>query len=191
MHITTTRLGLPTDGPHTPDTVLDAARALSDLADYLARATTDPDTTAKALDDLLINLADVARGLDQTLQQISTSALRLRVEPGLRDDRGEDVDPADTAETVADATAEARVRLARVATALHDAASAASHLGRDADPEPTAEDVTCRRCRRDPVEQPGQPAPHGEFCSECINRCHDASDFAHTCQVCQAPPVVR
>jgi len=51
--------------------------------------------------------------------------------------------------------------------------------------------ATCRRCRRHPVEQPGQPHPVGAFCTECINRCHDSTDFAHTCQVCQAPPVVR
>lgn len=135
MHITTTRLGLPTDGPHTPDTVLDAARALSDLVDYLGRATTDLDTAAAVLDGVLINVADTAHGLDQVLRQISTAALRLRTESSLRDDRGEDIDPADTAETVADATAEARARLAAVTPALRDAASAASHLGRDVDPE--------------------------------------------------------
>ena len=139
MHITTTRLGLPTDGPHTPDTVLDAARALSDLVDYLGRATTDPDT-ADALDGLLINLSDTTRGLDQVLRQISTAARRVGLEPRLRDDRGEDVDPADTAETVADAAAEARIRLAAVTTALRDAASAATHLGWDVDSAEDDED---------------------------------------------------
>ncbi|OQO88986.1 hypothetical protein B1813_22810 [Saccharomonospora piscinae] len=126
---TLSTLGLPLDGPHTPDTTLDAARALSDLVQYLNHATTGPDAVVEVLDEVLINLADAAHGLDQTLSQISSTALDLRTQPSLRDDRGDSVDPADTAETVADATAEARTRLALVTAALRDAASAAAHLG--------------------------------------------------------------
>lgn len=129
MNVTTARLDLPGDD-HTPDSVLDAARAAADLVQYLARATTDPHTTSAALGDLVTILNDTARDLEQILGQISTAALTLRTERDVYDDRGQAFDPADTAERAADAIAEARGQLARALPALRDAAADASHLCR-------------------------------------------------------------
>lgn len=41
---------------------------------------------------------------------------------------------------------------------------------------------TCGRCR--------QPAT-GEFCTDCVSRCYDATELGHTCAVCHAPGIVR
>lgn len=128
MNVTTDRLDLPGDD-HTSDSVLDAARAAADLVQYLARATTDPHTTSAALGDLVTILNDTARDLEQVLGQASTAALALRTERGVYDDRGPSFDPADTAERVADAVAEARGHLARALPALRDASADASHVG--------------------------------------------------------------
>ena len=129
--------GLPIDGPHTSDTVRDATYALGEIVRYLNYATNSAAVVSSGpvLFDAVSGIATAVQRLDQTVHQISTGALDLRVEPNLRDDRGDEVDPADTAEEVGDAVAQARRSLAIAARALQDAASAASHLGHSVDAE--------------------------------------------------------
>lgn len=127
---TTDLCGLSVDGPHTEDTIRDAAQGIVALVRYLNAATTSPAVASgPVVASVLADLGAASRGLDQTLIQIARAAARLADDPTLYDDRGVDHDTADTTETVADATAEARVRLAAVTSALRDAASEASHLG--------------------------------------------------------------
>ena len=50
----------------------------------------------------------------------------------------------------------------------------------------------CVRCG-EPVARPGESRPDGQpgdrarFCDGCIGRCHEATDFAHVCQICASP----
>jgi len=50
----------------------------------------------------------------------------------------------------------------------------------------------CLRCGQ-PVARPyelrpdGQASTHALYCDACIDRCHEATDFAHICKVCAAP----
>lgn len=50
----------------------------------------------------------------------------------------------------------------------------------------------CGRCGN-PVARPsdsrpdGKPATRARFCDACIDRCHEATDFAHVCQICASP----
>lgn len=128
--ITTDLCGLSVDGPHTEDTIRAAAAGIVTLVRYLNAATTSPACeSGPVVADVLADLATASRGLDQALSQLARAAARLADDPTLYDDRGSDHDTADTTETVADATAEARVRLAAVTSALRDAAEEASHLG--------------------------------------------------------------
>ena len=60
----------------------------------------------------------------------------------------------------------------------------------DAGPEVTA--PACGRCGN-PVAKPGetrrdgQPSDRAQYCDACIDRCHEATDFAHICQICATP----
>lgn len=47
----------------------------------------------------------------------------------------------------------------------------------------TAETGPCGRC--------GEPADGGGFCAACIDRCHEATEFDHICQVCASPDEAR
>jgi hypothetical protein len=38
-----------------------------------------------------------------------------------------------------------------------------------------------------PVWKPGSTGPAGRFCYNCIDRCHEASEFDHVCAVCRDP----
>lgn len=129
--ITTDLCGLSVDGPHTEDTIRAAAAGIVTLVRYLNAATTTSPAceSGPVVASVLADLATASRGLDQTLIQLARAAARLADDPTLYDDRGADHDTAVTTETVADATAEARVRLAAVTAALRDAAREASHLG--------------------------------------------------------------
>jgi hypothetical protein len=47
----------------------------------------------------------------------------------------------------------------------------------------------CGRCRTAPVEMPnaaraGEPFFYNRFCASCIDRCHESTDFAHSCVIC-------
>lgn len=128
--ITTDLCGLSVDGPHTEDTIRAAAAGIVTLVRYLNAATTSPACeSGPVVASVLADLGAAGRGLDQALIQLARAAARLADDPTLYDDRGADHDTAATTETVADATAEARVRLAAVTAALRDAAREASHLG--------------------------------------------------------------
>jgi hypothetical protein len=56
--------------------------------------------------------------------------------------------------------------------------------------------AACGRCGK-PVGQPGVPRRDGTpaaralFCDACLDRCHEATDFAHVCQVCASPDEAR
>ncbi|HUY46063.1 MAG TPA: hypothetical protein VMV92_10100 [Streptosporangiaceae bacterium] len=61
------------------------------------------------------------------------------------------------------------------------------------DPEPVpAVTGLCGRCSS-PVARPGESRPDGRpgdrarFCDACIDRCHEATDFAHICEICASP----
>jgi hypothetical protein len=59
--------------------------------------------------------------------------------------------------------------------------------------EPVA---ACGRCGQ-PVAQPGmtrrdgQPVARAQWCDACLDRCHEATDFGHICQVCASPDEAR
>jgi hypothetical protein len=57
------------------------------------------------------------------------------------------------------------------------------HAGGHSGTAPPAE-VVCERCKRSPVWHPGAPDFDGRFCAGCIDRCHEATEFDHTCPVC-------
>lgn len=56
----------------------------------------------------------------------------------------------------------------------------------------TEKEGDCQRCGS-PVAKPGERWGDGMltaeaiFCGACIDRCHEATDFAHVCQVCATP----
>jgi hypothetical protein len=50
--------------------------------------------------------------------------------------------------------------------------------------EPSAVEVVCERCKRSPVWHRGAPYYDGRFCPACIDRCHEATEFDHTCPIC-------
>lgn len=51
----------------------------------------------------------------------------------------------------------------------------------------------CGRCKRHPVAAPdatradGKPSDRARYCDPCIDRCHEATDFAHICVICASP----
>lgn len=51
----------------------------------------------------------------------------------------------------------------------------------------------CGRCKTNPAATPsatradGKPTDRAQFCDPCIDRCHEATDFAHVCQICATP----
>jgi hypothetical protein len=45
----------------------------------------------------------------------------------------------------------------------------------------------CGRCRATPVWRPGAGWAAGSFCAPCIDRCHESTDFAHSCVICNPP----
>jgi hypothetical protein len=47
----------------------------------------------------------------------------------------------------------------------------------------------CGRCRTAPVDMPnsaraGQDFFYARFCASCIDRCHESTDIAHSCVIC-------
>jgi len=54
----------------------------------------------------------------------------------------------------------------------------------------------CGRCGAG-VARPGETRPDGQprdrsrYCDACIDRCHEATDFAHVCQICPTPEEAR
>lgn len=44
---------------------------------------------------------------------------------------------------------------------------------------PTPDDVGCARC--------AQPSP-SKWCADCVDRCHEATEFDHSCAICRPAP---
>lgn len=120
----------PYDGPHTDDTIADAATAVERLVRYMANATYQPIESGPALHRMLSSLSSALYMLDQVLGQVSAGAeSTLAEDPTLYDDR-HDRPGLDTALAVANAIEEARQG---ISSRLHLAAQLASHLGHDSD----------------------------------------------------------
>lgn len=55
----------------------------------------------------------------------------------------------------------------------------------------------CGRCKAAPVHKPGavradgRPRDTALYCWACIDRCHEATDFAHICVICASPEEAR
>jgi len=53
--------------------------------------------------------------------------------------------------------------------------------------------TTCGRCGTAPAGRPGETRPDGQpsdralYCDACLDRCHEATDFAHICIICATP----
>jgi len=51
----------------------------------------------------------------------------------------------------------------------------------------------CGKCETAPAARPGETRPDGQpsmnalFCARCLDRCHEATDFAHVCIICASP----
>lgn len=122
----------PYDGPHSDDTVSDAAQALPALVRYLNNATQYPATMAWAATTYRTasGVASTIHLMDQLLRQLAGAMDRQVDDPTLYDDR-RDRPGADTAiETSMDLHA-AREALAVVARHLDAAVSHAVHLGNE------------------------------------------------------------
>ena len=78
----------PQDGPHTADTIMSAALALSEIAEYLARATRSGKALDHASDGSVVvgRLATAAGHQQQALQHLVDWAETLESDPGLRHD---------------------------------------------------------------------------------------------------------
>jgi hypothetical protein len=63
-------------------------------------------------------------------------------------------------------------------------------------PEAATAVPLCCRCHGAPVRCPGAylargcPADSALYCDACIDRCHEATDFAHVCVICATPEEV-
>ncbi len=126
----------PYDGPHTPETVRDAARGISKLVRYVNNATGPGNGTtslpyAPHTYRLLGSVHATVDGLDQLLEQIATAMNRHANDATLRDDRGADSDAGDTAQGAVEGLDEARRTLALCRTHLDEAWGLSSHLGHD------------------------------------------------------------
>jgi hypothetical protein len=116
----------PYDGPHSRDTVIEAALVLSRLVRYLNNAT-QPGIArhtlewAHTVDQIVGNMAGAAYGQNQLLEQLALSLTQQASnDPTLYDDRREDAHPG--AVTANDA-----------ATALMQAVDTADQLGASLD----------------------------------------------------------
>lgn len=53
--------------------------------------------------------------------------------------------------------------------------------------------LPCSRCGSNPVAKPGDRRRNGavsafaRYCADCIDRCHESTDFAHECVICADP----
>lgn len=114
------------DGPHTDDTVTDAAAAIERLVRYMANATYRPIDMGPAVHRTLSHLDSALYMLDQVLRQIGQGvAGPLADDETLYDDR-RDRPGVDTALDVAEAIEEGRQG---ISSRLTQAAQLASHLG--------------------------------------------------------------
>jgi hypothetical protein len=126
---------LPYDGPHSADTVADAAYGLSALVRYLNNATGPRNgrTTlawAATNDRVLGGVNAAVYGLDQLLEQLAAAMERQAQDPTLYDDR-RDRPGAHTAQAVATELREAKPLVWELARAIDQARELSYHLGND------------------------------------------------------------
>lgn len=126
---------LPYDGPHTPETVQDAAAGISALVRYLNNATSKRGTFDYVSDiyPVLTALEAAAYGLDQLLIQLGEKFTEYSDDPAMYDDRDKDNRHAAelTATEAAAGCAQARRGAFELREALSNAAGAAGHLGQN------------------------------------------------------------
>ena len=126
---------LPYDGPHSPDTVREAANGLSAMVRYLNNATGgwNGKTTlrlAPTVDAILGSLHGCVFGLDQLLSQLGEALVRQSSDPTLYDDR-RDRQVADGALGAARRILAARDAAVAFADAVTDVREMSVHLGHD------------------------------------------------------------
>lgn len=141
---------LPYDGPHSRDTVIEAAAGINHLMRYLNNAT-QPVTAERTLEwvstiyDVLGNIKGAAYKLDQLLEQLSMAATAAAEDPSVYDASSSTeerhAEGAQAARELADALTEMRptVRVSPdglrtvggLARQLEDAHNLASRLGND------------------------------------------------------------
>lgn len=119
----------PYDGPHTPDTVREAAEDLSGLVRYLANATRRGDSLPQPGDLAAVvgSLQQVAGGLPQVLNQLAAHADRYATRADLSDSRSGD--PAVVARDLSQYLRTAADGIAAIRAVLASAHEAASRLG--------------------------------------------------------------
>lgn len=126
---------LPYDGPHTPDTVQDAAAGISALVRYLNNATVKRGTFEYVSDiyPVLTALESAAYGLDQLLAQLGQHFREYSDNPSLYDDRekGNSDAAVFTATEAAAGCDHARSGARELQEALTNATRAAGHLGQN------------------------------------------------------------
>ncbi|MGH3484667.1 MAG: hypothetical protein ACRDPQ_15715 [Nocardioidaceae bacterium] len=129
------RRALPYDGPHSADTVLEAASRLDALVRYLNNATgawngKQTLRQASVVHNVLGGVEGAVFGLDQLLTQLAVALDRLAADPSLYDDRS-DRPAAETAHDAADRVRDARDRAAAIAAGIGHARGLTMHLGHD------------------------------------------------------------
>jgi len=127
----------PYDGPHSADTIREAASGLPVLVRYLNHATGpwNCETTlrhAPTIDVILGGLHAAAYGLDQLLSQLADALTRHAADPSLYDDRRDR--PADAvALEASDRLLAVRDAAMAFADAVTDVRELTVHLGHDVD----------------------------------------------------------
>jgi hypothetical protein len=126
---------LPYDGPHSPDTVEEAASGLPTLVRYLNNATGpwNGETTlryAPTVDLILGGLHVAAYGLGQLLSQLADALTRHPADPSLYDDR-RDRPADDVAREAAGRMLAVRDAAVAFADAVTDVRELTVHLGHD------------------------------------------------------------
>lgn len=124
----------PYDGPHSEDTVLEAARAIHELVEYLNNATFGG--TKKTLRyspqvaRILGSLGSGLSGLDQLLEQLMVAETRIGKDPKAHDER-RDRPASQSANEAVEHIGQARKLLAQTSSALLSASTAAFRIGHD------------------------------------------------------------
>jgi hypothetical protein len=126
---------VPYDGPHSADTVTDAARGLPALVRYLNNATGPGNarTTLKwaaTVHRVLGDLGAAVYGLDQLLTQLAAASTHQASDPTLYDDR-RDRPGEDTARALAAELGELRRTAGGLARSIDQARELSVHLGND------------------------------------------------------------
>lgn len=122
----------PYDGPHSPDTVIDALRGASALVRYANNATQYRHALpyGPTIHRAVGNVSAVVYGLDQLVGQLSDATMRVSSDPTMYDDR-RDRPASGTAADLADALDTLRAALEALAPMVDRAHSISSHLGHD------------------------------------------------------------